>query len=92
MSASNAVPLPGNDETTSFKQYFGESLMEAWYRMQEIIASCPNTNTQKKWSKPFLDALTIGYFTTDNPSFSTLVLVSLFENAGIRKKKLNFNN
>ena len=101
MSTSKAVPLRGNDEITSLKQYPGEALMEAWYRMQEIRVNCPNTHTQNfilrklyngqnTWSKLFLDNLTSGCFTTCDPSFSTLVLVSLFGNPAKTKDRIKF--
>ena len=101
MSTPSALSLPVNDEITSFKQYPGESLMEAWYRMQEIRENCPNTHTQNfilrkfynglnTWSKLFLDAVTSKCFTTGNPSFSSLVLVSLFGNPGKTKEEMEF--
>ena len=101
MSTPSAIPLPVNDAITSFKQYPGESLMEAWYRMQEIRENCPNTHAQNfilrkfynglnTWSKLFLDAVTSGCFTTGNPSFSNVVLISLFGNSGKTKEEIEF--
>jgi hypothetical protein len=45
-SSTNKNTVIVNDEITSFKLYFEESLMEAWYRRQESVESSPNMHTQ----------------------------------------------
>jgi hypothetical protein len=77
-STKNMVII--NDEVTSFTQYSEESLMEAWYRMQENVENSPNVHTQSSiikrfynrisaWGRIFLDGLTNGHFATSDPSF-----------------------
>jgi hypothetical protein len=86
-----------NDEVTSFKQYVEESLMEAWYRMQENVENSPNIHTQgviirsfyngiSAWARLFLNSLTNGHFVTGDPSFANYTLMSLFGNYGKTKE------
>ena len=71
MSTSRA---PVIKEIINFNQYPGESLMDAWYRMQEIVGRSPNKYSQifilksfyiglDVWEKK-LDTLTYGRFIT----------------------------
>jgi hypothetical protein len=43
-----------NDEVTSFTQYSEESLMEAWYRMQENVGNSPKCAHSKFYNQKFL--------------------------------------
>jgi hypothetical protein len=86
-----------NDEVMSFKQYPEESLMEAWYTMQENVENSPNIHTQgviirsfyngiSAWGRLFLDSLTNGHFIMGDPSFANYNLMSFFGNYGKTKE------
>jgi hypothetical protein len=90
-SSANKNIVVVNDEVIRFKQYSEESLMEAWYRMQENVEDRPNVHTQSSiiksfyngtsaWGRLFLDGLTNGHFSNGDPSFAKYTLVSLFKN------------
>jgi hypothetical protein len=98
-SSANKNMVIINDEVTSFTQYYEESLMEAWYCMQENVGNSPNVHTQSSiirsfyngisaWGKIFLDGLTNGQFSTGDPSFAKYTLESLFENYGKTKEEI----
>jgi hypothetical protein len=95
-SSTNINTVIVNDEITSFKPYFEESLMEAWYRRQESVESSPNMHIQgfiKKngvsaYSRFFLDGLTNGHFAMGDPSFAKYNLMSLFGNHGKTNEKI----
>jgi hypothetical protein len=97
-SSANKNIVVVNDEVTSFKKYYEESLMEVWYRMQENVENSPNVHTQSSvikrfydgtsaWVRFFLDGLTNGHFATGDPSFIKYTLVNLFRNYGKTKGK-----
>jgi hypothetical protein len=46
-----------NDEVTSFTQYSEESLMEAWYRMQENVGNSPDMHSQSSIVKGFYNGI-----------------------------------
>jgi RNA recognition motif-containing protein len=96
-SKKNIVVI--NDEVTSFTQYSGKSLMEAWYRMQENVRNSPNMHTEgsiiksfyngiSNWDRIFLYGLTNGHFSTGSPSFEKYTLASLFGNYGKTKEEI----
>jgi hypothetical protein len=98
-SSANKNMVIINDEVTSFTQYFEESLMEAWYHMQENVGNISNVHTQSSiiksfyngvsaWGRIFLDGLTNGHFVTGDPSFAKYTLVSLFGNYGKTKEDI----
>jgi hypothetical protein len=71
-TSTNKNIIVVSDEVTSFKGYSEESLMEAWYRMQESVENIPNVHTQcfiikrfyngvSAWSRLLLDGLTNGH-------------------------------
>jgi hypothetical protein len=45
-TSTNKNMVVVNDEVTSFKQYSEESLMEAWYKMQENVENGAKVHTQ----------------------------------------------
>ena len=79
-------------EMNNFGQYYGESLMDAWYRIKDtskngVIKYTPATvirNFYKGidgWSKCFLDSLTSGKFASGNPSHANNLMENLFGNS-----------
>jgi hypothetical protein len=91
------------DEVTSFTQYSGESLIEAWYRMQENVGNSPNMHTQgsiiksfyngvSAWGRIFLDGLTNGHFATGDPSLANILWQACLEIMVRLKRILSFNN
>ena len=79
-------------EMNNFDQYYGESLMDAWYRIKDtskngVIKYTPATvirNFYKGidgWSKCFLDSLTSGKFASGNPSYANNLMENLFGNS-----------
>ena len=76
-------------EMNNFGQYYGESLMDAWYRMKDINKNGVNKHTPATlirnfyngldgWSKCFLDSLTNGRFASGNPSHANNLMENLF--------------
>ena len=76
-------------EMNNFGQYYGESLMDAWYRMNGINKNGVNKHTPATlirnfysgldgWSKCFLDSLTHGRFASGNPSHANNLMENLF--------------
>ena len=76
----------------NFGQYYGESLMDAWYRIKDtskngVIKYTPATvirNFYKGidgWSKCFLDSLTSGRFASGNLSHANNLMENLFGNS-----------
>ena len=77
-------------EMNNFSQYYGESLMEAWYRIKGISKNGKHTpaalirnfyNGLNGWSKCFLDYLTNGNFASGNPSHANNLMENLFGNS-----------
>ena len=77
-------------EMNNFSQYYGESLMEAWYRIKGISKNGKHTpaalirnfyNGLNGWSKCFLDSLTNGNFASGNPSHANNLMENLFGNS-----------
>ena len=77
-----------NDEVNNFKQYPGESLMEAWFRMCEIKKECFYAHAHihvlrrfyvglGTWFRVFLDSLTNENFANASPDYASFVLVNL---------------
>jgi hypothetical protein len=98
-SSTNKNIVVINDEVISSTQYSEESLMKAWYRMQENVENSPNMHTQSSiiksfyngisaWGRLFLDGLTNGHFATRDPSFAKYTSVSLFRNHGKTKEEI----
>jgi hypothetical protein len=98
-SSANKNMVIINDEVTSFTQYSEESLMEAWYHMQDNVGNSPNMHTQSSiiesfyngvsaWGRIFLDGLNNGHFVTGDPSFAKYTMVSLFGNYGKTKEEI----
>jgi hypothetical protein len=82
-----------------FKKLSGESLMESWYIIQEIVekSTCrysPHLILTRfhdgldVWSKLVLDTLTYGRFTTRSAHFFNLVMLNLFGNLGKPKEEI----
>ena len=77
-------------EMNNFSQYYGESLMEAWYRIKGISKNGKHTpaalirnfyNGLNGWSKCFLDSLTNGNFASGNPPHANNLMENLFGNS-----------
>jgi hypothetical protein len=56
-SSTNKSILAVNDVVTRFTQYSKESLMEAWYQMQENVGNSPNVHTQSSIIKSFYNGI-----------------------------------
>ena len=91
-----------NDEVINFRQYSEEYLMEAWFRMLDIVERCPTKHTQgfiirrfyggiSAWSRLFLDALTKGCFVMSDAYFTTLILKNLFGNHCKTREECKFD-
>ena len=76
----------------NFGQYYGESLMDAWYRIKGMSKNGVNKHTLATlirnfyngldgWSKCFLDSLTNGRFVSSNPSRANNLMENLFGNS-----------
>ena len=76
-------------EMNNFGQYYGESLMDAWYRMKGINKNGVNKHTPATlirnfysgldgWSKYFLDLLTHGRLASGNYSHANNLMENLF--------------
>ena len=79
-------------EMNNFSQYYGESLMDAWFRIKGISKNGVNKYTPATliknfhngidgWSKCFLDSLTIGRFASRNRSHANKLMENLFVNS-----------
>ena len=90
-----------SNEIHNFKQLPGESLMEAWYRIQEIAtkSTCryaPHTILTRfhdgldTWSKLFVDRLAYGRFATGNPHFANTIMINLFGNPRKTREETEF--
>ena len=90
-----------SDEIHKFKQLSGESLMEAWHRIQDIAIKSnyrhsPHTILTRfydgldAWSKSFVDTLAYGRFATGNPHFANTIMLNLFGNLEKSKEETEF--
>ena len=79
-------------EMNNVGQYFGESLMDAWYRIKGMSKNGVNKHTPATlirnfykgldgWLKCFLDSLTNGRFASGNPSHANNLMENLFGNS-----------
>ena len=88
----NFAKMNPSVEMSNFGQYYGESLMDAWYRIKDISKNGVIKYTHATlirnfykgidgWSKSFLDSLTSGRFASVNPSHVNNLMENLFGNS-----------